>query len=51
MTLHGMIKNGVAVIEGSQKLPDGTRVRIEVEDAPVESSASDIPASLAPSPG
>jgi hypothetical protein len=31
MTYHGHIKNGVAVLQGSVALPDGTPVRIEVD--------------------
>jgi hypothetical protein len=33
MTYRGRIKNGVAVLEGSVTLPDGTAVRVEVEPA------------------
>jgi hypothetical protein len=33
MTYHGRIKNGVAVLDTPVSLPDGTRVRVEVEPA------------------
>ena len=33
MTYHGRIKNGVAVLDPPVTLPDGTRVRVEVEPA------------------
>jgi hypothetical protein len=33
MTYHGRIKNGVAVLDTPVTLPDGTRVRVEVEHA------------------
>jgi len=33
MTYRGRIKNGVAVLESPVTLPDGTRVRVEVEPA------------------
>lgn len=33
MTYRGHIKNGVAVIEGFPDLPEGTPVRIEVDQA------------------
>jgi hypothetical protein len=33
MTYHGHIKNGVAVLDTPVLLPDGTRVRVEVEPA------------------
>jgi hypothetical protein len=33
MTYHGRIKNGVAVLDTPVTLPDGTRVRVEVETA------------------
>ena len=36
MTYRGHIKNGVAVLETPDKLPDGTVVRIEVERADSE---------------
>jgi hypothetical protein len=35
MTYRGHIKNGVAVLDGSVSLPEGTPVRVEVE--PLES--------------
>jgi hypothetical protein len=38
MTYRGCIKNGVAVLETPIPLPDGTRVRVEVE--PTESEFS-----------
>lgn len=31
MTYRGHIKNGVAVLDSPVELPDGTRVRVEVE--------------------
>jgi hypothetical protein len=37
MTYHGRIKNGVAVLDPPVTLPDGTRVRVEVEPANSES--------------
>ncbi|MEX2214029.1 MAG: hypothetical protein WD768_07875 [Phycisphaeraceae bacterium] len=37
MTYSGHIKNGVAVLDGAAKLPEGTAVRIEVEGGPSES--------------
>lgn len=33
MTYRGRIKNGVAVLDTPAALPDGTRVRVEVETA------------------
>lgn len=30
--LRGIVKGGVVVIEGDERLPDGTRVRIVVEE-------------------
>jgi predicted DNA-binding antitoxin AbrB/MazE fold protein len=36
MTFHGQIKNGVAVLDQSVTLPEGTRVRVEVEPADSE---------------
>jgi hypothetical protein len=33
MTYRGHIKNGVAVLDAPVTLPDGTRVRVEVEPA------------------
>jgi hypothetical protein len=36
MTYRGRIKNGVAVLETPIMLPDGTRVRVEVEAADSE---------------
>ncbi|MGA2441211.1 MAG: hypothetical protein ABSH08_09635 [Tepidisphaeraceae bacterium] len=33
MTYRGRIKNGVAVLDTPGKLPEGTRVRVEVEPA------------------
>ncbi len=33
MTYNGHIKNGVAVLDTPVTLPDGTRVRVEVEPA------------------
>jgi hypothetical protein len=33
MTYNGHIKNGVAVLDSPITLPDGTRVRVEVEPA------------------
>jgi hypothetical protein len=33
MTFRGRIKNGVAVLDSLVALPDGTRVRVEVESA------------------
>ncbi len=36
MTYRGRIKNGVAVLETPVVLPDGTRVRVEVEGADSE---------------
>jgi hypothetical protein len=36
MTYHGRIKNGVAVLDTPVTLPDGTRVRVEVEPASSE---------------
>jgi len=33
MTYRGCIKNGVAVLDTRVALPDGTRVRVEVEPA------------------
>jgi hypothetical protein len=33
MTYLGRIKNGVAVLDSPVTLPDGTRVRVEVESA------------------
>ena len=33
MTYRGHIKNGVAVLDTSVRLPDGTAVRVEVERA------------------
>jgi hypothetical protein len=33
MTYRGRIKNGVAVLDAPAALPDGTRVRVEVEGA------------------
>jgi hypothetical protein len=34
MTLSGTVINGVIVIEGGTKLPEGTHVRIELDDVP-----------------
>lgn len=36
MTYRGRIKNGVAVLDTPVALPDGTRVRVEVEPAESE---------------
>lgn len=36
MTYRGQIKNGVAVLDSPVALPDGTRVRVEVETAQSE---------------
>jgi hypothetical protein len=36
MTYRGHIKNGVAVLGQAVKLPDGTRLRVEVETADSE---------------
>ncbi len=33
MTYRGTIKNGVAILDASTPLPEGTRVRIEIESA------------------
>lgn len=33
MTYRGYIRNGVAVLDGSTNLPEGTPVRIEVDNA------------------
>jgi hypothetical protein len=33
MTYRGHIKNGVAILDSRVELPDGTRVRVEVEKA------------------
>jgi predicted DNA-binding antitoxin AbrB/MazE fold protein len=36
VTYRGQIKNGVAVLDSPVALPDGTRVRVEVETAQSE---------------
>jgi len=36
MTYRGHIKNGVAVLDEPAALPDGTRVRVEVDPLPEE---------------
>jgi predicted DNA-binding antitoxin AbrB/MazE fold protein len=36
MTFHGRIENGVAVLDQPVTLPEGTRVRVEVEPAESE---------------
>jgi hypothetical protein len=33
MTLEGMVVNGVIVLEGGARLPEGTRFRLEVIDS------------------
>jgi len=38
MTYNGHIKNGVAILDTPVTLPDGTRVRIEIEPANSEFS-------------
>ncbi len=36
MTYHGRVKNGVVVLEGDAKMPEGTEVRVEpVEERPL----------------
>ena len=32
MALEGTVLNGVVVLDGNPQLPDGTRVRVELED-------------------
>ena len=34
MTYRGQIKNGVAILDSPVTLPDGTRVRVEIEQTP-----------------
>jgi len=34
MTYRGRVKNGVVVLEGSPPLEEGTRVRVETDNAP-----------------
>ena len=39
MSYNGTVKNGVIVLEGGAKLPEGTAVRVEPEAAPAEAAA------------
>lgn len=38
MTYRGKVKNGVVVLEGDAKIPDGTEVRVESVESPAQNA-------------
>ncbi|MCE9533165.1 MAG: hypothetical protein K8T89_18865 [Planctomycetes bacterium] len=40
MTFEGIVTNGIIVLDDDARLPEGTRVEVEVKESPVEEKPS-----------
>jgi hypothetical protein len=38
MSIYGIVANGIIILDDNVKLPDGTRVEVQVHQAPVAAS-------------